>query len=343
MKIRYFLAGGLLVFATVNHAQDIQTMAQAQQRIPSLSCNPVHDGYDCGSIDSKTKVNLVLHFDTAQKFVDAQAMGKPEYLQPLVQKVLQENASKPFTKDVIHSMTRWTFETMTAFYGADGNSYGGDVFVAVQNEHSAFFSDMWGFPVKVQQRADPVVTDNTPPLFTAFGIGFGVPLRLPECSYNPRVPGFYNLTQDRACYEKGSWAATMSDYNLIGDNRTDVQLVFPENDAPNIGSSWFAMIIDGNVEGLLVGTVGLSGKDIYLQRLKEKWGAPTTIDQKQVQTGGGATYDTFTAIWNGPNYTVNFLPLAGSVDKGQVQILTKRGAQVYDERAAALENKGRQL
>lgn len=153
---------------------------------------------------------------------------------------------------------------------------------------------------------------------SVFGIEFGKPLTLPECSY--QMGGgmkLYDTLQRAECQEpaRPDRAAGV----------TWAPVNFPPDSAPTIAKWTYinAYMLNGIVEGIEFPTAGVSSQDIVLAQLKQKFGPPSTQSSRRAQNAMGATFQVIEAEWHSGTITVSFHGALDQFDKGRVEICRK--------------------
>jgi hypothetical protein len=177
-------------------------------------------------------------------------------------------------------------------------------------------------------QANPPVMPKAPDM-TVFGIPLGQRFALPECRKEKFLKSVTYLPARTICFQRGYGKESQSGPVLEGD----ISIEFPIMELPLgvTGGSLGGTIIDGSLEGVIVGTSGLSYQYIMLEKLKGKYGEPSLFLPRRVQNRLGAEFDTFTANWIFDNLIITFNGVDGSLDHGLVTIGTKKGAE-YRER-----------
>jgi len=151
---------------------------------------------------------------------------------------------------------------------------------------------------------------------TIFGIEFGKPLTLPECSFSLAAGSkFYDASQQSICGE-----TAQPDRTTAGVSWSRV--TFPTDKAPLIAKWSYvnAYTYRGIVEGVEFPTAGVSSQEVVLTQLKQKFGQPTSLRVGTAQNAMGAAFKTYDAEWQLPNLRVTFHGTLDTLDKGKVQI-----------------------
>jgi hypothetical protein len=165
------------------------------------------------------------------------------------------------------------------------------------------------------------------------GLQIGKPLTLPECE-SERIGGKilmyvrdYQIA-NKPCFKKGSWPDKVIDPRF---ERFDLVL---EELPPGVHHDRDKVeIVDGNVEGFVLGTVGDYQAET-LEALTVKFGQPTSSKVEKVKNRMGAEFDSIVAKWEFDNLTVTFDGLAFSVTEGLIVVQTVKGAAAADARSA---------
>jgi hypothetical protein len=173
---------------------------------------------------------------------------------------------------------------------------------------------------------------------SVFGIRLGQPLTLPECARNEYL--WYVGTG--TCYKRDQKI-----YGVPEEKKWDKKYIKnyqKNNPPPPLGTEqvmisfatadWpqyvqpmntSVLLIDGRVEGVQFYTFGISDADSMRERLKQKFGGPTSILPLTVKNRLGLPFDAFIATWQLPNVIVTFWSVDTSLDHGRVTVDTKNG------------------
>lgn len=165
---------------------------------------------------------------------------------------------------------------------------------------------------------------------TVFGIRLGEKFSIPECEKSKvGLQLRYKFSSDKLCFER-NFNRVQESGGIINDS---VIVKFPISDAPQIMSSYemFALVLDGNLEGIGFNTAGIRNAEMVLEKLKEKYGSPSTLVPKKVQNRLGASFDAFDAVWNLQDLVVLFQSVRSSLDSGLINIDTKKGREWRDK------------
>jgi len=170
---------------------------------------------------------------------------------------------------------------------------------------------------------------------TVFGLTLGEPLSIPEC---PKSGDTSYKSSATVCYRLNAFD---------GDKLDDVNryIIFPFNDSPSISKFNVvpALVLDGKLEGIGFNTNGTQNDEAVLEKLKEKYGEPTTIKRGTVQNRLGATFNKFTAIWLFSNLYVGFQSVTTKIDSGLVNIDTTKGFNYREAKLKELTKDKRPL
>jgi hypothetical protein len=200
------------------------------------------------------------------------------------------------------------------------------------------WSATYSFPIQTKQLsafpkgAGPVSIQQ--PDMTIFGLLLAQRFDIPEC---PKMKLGKSVTYSGAtkaiCFQRG-----YGKENQSGPVEGSVSIEFPIMDLPLgvTGGSVGGTIIDGRLEGVIVGTSGLSVQYVMLGKLKDKYGEPSRFVLSKAQNRLGATFDTFTATWTFENLLVVFDGVDGSLDHGLITIGTKKGAEYREHQLKEL-------
>jgi len=146
--------------------------------------------------------------------------------------------------------------------------------------------------------------------FEFMGIELGAPV-VPECPTEqiPYAGPVYDLKPTNgAC-----WTAT----GMRPTSRTDIvnneslSIMPMPNKRPTGTRQVTAVVVNGVIEGLTVGTDGYVHAQELFEQLKQKLG-----------TGVGAKFSSPRAVWELPNAQVKFNGIVGSVDSGLIVVRT---------------------
>jgi hypothetical protein len=167
------------------------------------------------------------------------------------------------------------------------------------------------------------------PDMVIFGLRLAQPFDIPECRKMKLGNSVtYSGPTKGICFQRGYGKESQS-----GPVEGSVSIEFPIMELPLgvTGGSVGGTIIDRRLEGVIIGTSGLSVQFVMLGKLKEKYGEPSQFIARKVQNRLGASFETFTATWTFENLLVVFNGVDGSLDHGLMTIGTKKGAE-YRER-----------
>jgi hypothetical protein len=96
----------------------------------------------------------------------------------------------------------------------------------------------------------------------------------------------------------------------------------------------YAVVLDGILEGVYFNTKGTMNRDIVLWTLTKIYGKPTGLKVTPAQTMGGLKFDKIIALWSFRDLEVIYDSCTGSIDKGEVSIMTDKATK-YHEKAEA--------
>lgn len=173
------------------------------------------------------------------------------------------------------------------------------------------------------------------PEMTVFGLPLGQKLALPECPRERVKKGTGKYS--RSSVEATCWQA----WNDVGDpiafKMKDYDgvyryVLFPDREKPEISDSSKLpiFVIEGNLEGINLGTAGYPVQDTVLAKLIAKWGEPQSVVPRTLQNGFGAKYKAVTATWTFENLFVTFQGISTDIEQGNITIRTKKGKE-WDE------------
>ena len=120
---------------------------------------------------------------------------------------------------------------------------------------------------------------------------------------------------------------------------------FPPKEAPTIVKNWNFLAVeqDGKLVGVRFYTYGISGQDLTLKTLTDKFGEPTRKETHKVGNLGGATADAVVAVWEKPDVVVHLDGVTDRLDFGEVWIETPAGAALRASWSATEASKRKQL
>lgn len=162
---------------------------------------------------------------------------------------------------------------------------------------------------------------QSPTIPTVFGLKLGHRIELPEC---------LKLNGE---YEEILVKSTCLKHHRGGGS----SIVFPFRDKPDImkSTTLAAIVIDGNLEGVMFHTFGLRTQTTDLERLKEKYGEPSSVNKRVAQNRIGGKFETFDAVWVLPDLHVSFAPVVSTLDEGFIVIDTQKGREARRKLNAA--------
>lgn len=158
--------------------------------------------------------------------------------------------------------------------------------------------------------------------FTVFGIELGKPLSLPECARKESYGISTYVSQvDAACFKN-----YQNPYMYGG--HTVRWVLFPDGEKPSIvsGGVVVAFEVGGTVEGIEFDTNGIESQGSVMEALVGKFGKPKNVVKHNVQSIGGAKFDSVFATWAVSGVAVQFFGTLSRLDTGRVIINTKSGA-----------------
>ncbi|WFC43234.1 hypothetical protein [Pseudoxanthomonas sp. SE1] len=174
--------------------------------------------------------------------------------------------------------------------------------------------------------------------FAVFGIPFGVPLTVPECTWRE---GRDYMSADRRAtkreYKNAMWSdesgpCFIQSLRNIGkpiEEGESVSILFPLQERPSMSKrgSLGVRIVDGKADYMTVHTLGLAGQTHDLAELTEKFGTPTSIEHPKAQNRMGATFETTEATWSlKGGVSVTYHSALSTTDEGLIVITTTKGA-----------------
>lgn len=182
--------------------------------------------------------------------------------------------------------------------------------------------------VVVKRQPDPPKSEAMNPpdtsmssRFEFMGIELGAPV-VPECP-TEQIP-YAGPVYDFKATNGACWTAT----GMRPTSRTDIvnneslSIMPVPNKRPTGTRQVTAVVVNGVIEGLTVGTDGYVHAQELFEQLKQKLGTPSLQDEVQVTTGVGAKFSSPRAVWELPNAQVKFNGIVGSVDSGLIVVRT---------------------
>jgi hypothetical protein len=164
---------------------------------------------------------------------------------------------------------------------------------------------------------------------SVFGLQIGKPFAVPECPFKKvsKTLNSYEFFTTSICFQRvagvnGSEAG--KGINLSDDY---VDIVWPRGSEPEIArpGSVSVAVIDGNIERMTFGTLGVVSQARDIKVLTDKFGSPTTGGEQIVQNGYGAKVQVIRAEWKIEGVSVDFDSAGSTFNSGVVRIQTAKG------------------
>jgi hypothetical protein len=163
---------------------------------------------------------------------------------------------------------------------------------------------------------------------SVLGIQLGEKFAVPECSRSKSMRDVeYEYRDTNVCFRlrlDPFRKFVLPNVPIVNDQT--IKLIFPQ--ATEMTLDVTAEIVDGNVEGIVIGTSGLSTQDEVLAALRAKYGDPSDFQDQREQNAMGAVFDSHTAVWDFDNLRVMFIGTAGRTDKGSISVETNKEIQL---------------
>jgi hypothetical protein len=163
---------------------------------------------------------------------------------------------------------------------------------------------------------------------TVMGLTLGEPFTVAECG--KRQVGTIVLYDSATsatgpCFKRGYLQERETGPIANGSVRVE----FPMSATPSFVSGFAAtaLVMEGKLEGLMLGTRGVNTQELALDGLTSKFGKPSTLDRRTVQNRMGASFETFDAAWTtSSGLMVTFRAVVGSLDQGVIYVDTFRAS-----------------
>jgi hypothetical protein len=164
---------------------------------------------------------------------------------------------------------------------------------------------------------------------SVFGFEFGKPLVLPECEFKQYAKiKAYDPLPEQTCFHEPF---------LINTYKIPVRrIIFGKSEHPDIVKYWqiIALEIDNTLQGIEFFTLGASSQDAVLDSLTKKFGKPSSVSTKSVQTATSAPFQAIHATWKTDTLIVTFDGITDRLDRGQVFIDSPQGSALRASWAA---------
>ncbi len=163
------------------------------------------------------------------------------------------------------------------------------------------------------------------------GFELGRPMRLRECPSEkiPYAGAVYRLSSaDFPC-----WVAPGMRPGTGSKSAGLLNVMQSESKRPPGTKEVFLRLVDGQVEGVTVGTDGFVHQQALMDALVRKFGAPSETATEGVSTGVGAQLRRISALWLKPNLRVQFWGIGERIDEGSISVYTTRGYEEFRAKA----------
>lgn len=163
-----------------------------------------------------------------------------------------------------------------------------------------------------------------------FGLQIGKPFAIPECPFKKvsKTLSSYEFFTTSVCFQRvrgvnGSEAG--KGINLADDY---VDIVWPRGSEPEIAraGSVSLAVVDGNIERVSFGTLGVVSQARDMKALTDKFGSPTSGGDSIAQNGYGVKVQVIRAEWKIDEVSIYYDSAASTFDSGSVRILSAKGA-----------------
>jgi hypothetical protein len=152
-----------------------------------------------------------------------------------------------------------------------------------------------------------------------FGVELGKPVTLPLCPIDA-IAGIVSINRNAV--------SNVCQYAPLKGDDQYLEIDFPDNARPTyLYVGWVTVDVrDGVAQHINVSTRGTSVQDDVLQRLSQKFGAPTKIDRPMESNAFGASWAAIDAQWIGrqQDHLVTFHSATSSIDFGEIDASTAK-------------------
>jgi hypothetical protein len=165
---------------------------------------------------------------------------------------------------------------------------------------------------------------------TVYGIQLGAPPAFSECEKRQYGAYWAYAAPTSLCLQ----APQASAGNLDLSRTVMIAFPFSQRPANASGSTIGAVLVDGNVEALVISTLGYQFQDNILSDLTTKFGTPTSSQTLGASNGFGAKFQIVLATWDqGDDLQATFLgQVPGAPNSGEIVIGTRKGVATRDAR-----------
>jgi hypothetical protein len=159
---------------------------------------------------------------------------------------------------------------------------------------------------------------------TMIGFKLGAPLGLPQCASETKYRHLSYTRPYAGQNASGCWRHTylgpkpgepLQQTEKVWVTISEAPAGFDRDDIE-------LLVVNGNVEGITISTLGLNAQTSVYDALHSKYGEPTDLQETTTQNRMGATFPLTNATWTFSNLTVVFLGMGSTIDTGYVVVDT---------------------
>lgn len=162
------------------------------------------------------------------------------------------------------------------------------------------------------------------------GLNFGEEFNMPECE---RIESSHSVIY-KADFQQSTrpcWILGNDRRNPAESRTFRVGFIAAKNDSPRGVTDAEVIVMDGRIQGVLAFTTGIRDQDSIYALLLEKFGNPNKSTNGTAQNRFGAELNQRMATWELPRFTVSFLGIGVSMNRGAISALTPTGRAYEDE------------
>ena len=360
MRTLFFLCS--FGFAVIARSQSTQILTpdDAKRQIPNVVCKSAYSVYMIGDqVCSAKQTNtfepddhLNIYFLNGRRTGSLIAGSRAKMLSAIPTLIAQAVAGGPMTISENKSIKRWSNKVGSIYLWDQGEK---QVYVFSVESRAAIealnlrfgLEDGPDVSAMPPRDGDPTSKNRTNGgVLTIFGIRLGETLPFIECpkEFGPRNALGYMIFSypSRPCFER-EYGKQAEENGALSNGWINVK--FPSRERPALGAGWRLLMVDANVEGMSIRTLGIDGQEQELEALKGKFGEPTRLLTSSVKNLAGAQFNSFTATWQAKEYNVRFEATQSRIDAGQIAIYSTVGQEVLDRQRVEYKakNPGREL
>jgi len=354
---------GLAVISVAEaQSNDILTPGDYKQRMPKGTCIAGDNEYIASDLNCSQKFSHMLGADDEILFLFLNGKRNGVILVGPTDKVIKglENIKKrepqPLEMTENSKVQRWV-GSVRAIYLLKEKSEGAPTALIAYSKEAADSLNI-RFGLGKSENTLPSINSQTDQnqvtlksrvdggVVSLFGIKLAEPLNFVECpkeysSILKETRYVITFNPTKPCYEKLG-KIDLNSGPLVNGR---VTLRFSGNDTPHLGVHWMLLIVDGQVEGMVVGTMGINDQDTNLISLKNKFGEPTSFLKTNVKNLTGAQFESFSAAWQAKEFNVTYQATDTKIDNGVLKIYSNVGQAAVDRENAEYKakNPGREL